>query len=389
MLRIAGALAVAVGSLGMAGAANVAAATAGTVSGATGQHTTCIGHHFKYSEDIEIHYTNGCTGHDEPELDPISDEPGSAKNLTWTIILPSDGGQPVSSLLLPWTGGTVYDKDALFHQAFQELQFYPDTVVTACTSDGDFHYGSAVPNAFTVCSPVWQVIKKNGHYVENAAFNDMLRDGNSDQPLIMHGGDTVKIAYSETAAKDGWHIDVKDLTTHGKGSIVLNSKTHGPLNAYYDTQTVGDSLKWGVVHDTPASFVWEIGHTDLYGNPPGKFCLPGDTACGTYDAAHWAATSPLRIVSVQFAHSRATTWGVVSDYGGADEIRQTCKIYGKPYCIYPWYAWDGKRFTYGVNFPGTKRDFGKAAQFQTEPACGGPFGHNSTYCVTVIKQPKS
>ncbi len=388
MLRIASALALAAGSLGLAGATNVATATAGTVS-ATGQHTTCIGHHFKYSEDIEIHYTNGCTGHDEPELDPISDEPGSAQNLTWTIILPSDGGQPVSSLLLPWTGGTVTDPGALFDQAFQELQFYPDTVVTACTADGNFHYGSAVPNAFTVCSPVWQVIKRHGQYIENAAFNDMLRDGNTDQPLIMHGGDTVKIAYSVTAAKDGWHVDVKDLTTHHSGSIVLNSKKRGPLNPAYDTQTVGNSLKWGAVHDTPASFVWEIGHTDLYGSPPGKFCLPGDTACGTYDAAHWAATSPLRIVSVQFAHSKATTWGVVSDYGGVDEVRQTCKIYGKPYCTYPWFAWDGKRFTYGVNFPGTKRDFGKAAQFQTEPACGGPFGRDSTYCVTVIKQPKS
>jgi hypothetical protein len=388
MLRIASALALAAGSLGLATTANVATATAGTVSD-TGVHTTCIGHHFKYSEEIEIHYANGCTGHDEPELDPISNEPGSAKNLTWTVILPSDGSQPVSSLLLPWWGGTVTDKNSLFHQAFEELQFYPDTVVTACTSDGNFIYGAQVPNAYTACSPVWQVIKKHGQYIENAAFNDMLRAGNTDQPLIMHGGDTVKIAFSETAAQDGWHIDVKDLTTHGKGSLVLNSQKNGPLNAAYDTQQIGNNLKWGAVYDTPASMVWEIGHSSLYGTPPGQFCLPGNTICDNYDAAHWAATSPLRIVSVQFAHSKATTWGTVSDYGGVDEIRQYCKIYGKPYCTYPWFAWDGKRFTYGVNFPGTKRDFGKAAQFQTEPACDGPFGQNSLYCTTVIKQPKS
>jgi hypothetical protein len=59
-----------------------------------------MGHHFQYSEAVEIHYT--CSGHDEPELDPISDEKGSAQNLTWTVILPSDGAQPVSTLLLPW-----------------------------------------------------------------------------------------------------------------------------------------------------------------------------------------------------------------------------------------------------------------------------------------------
>ena len=106
--------------------------------------------------------------------------------------------------------------------------------------------------------------------------------------------------------------------------------------------------------------MWEIGHTDLYGTPPGKFCLPGDTGLRHATTRRTGpATSPLRIVSVQFAHSKATTWGVVSDYGGADEVRQTCKIYGKPYCTYPWFAWDGKRFTYGVNFPGTKRDFGQ------------------------------
>src|SRR5262249_30319077 len=152
----------------------------------------------------------------------------------------SDGTQPASSVFFPWWGGTVRDKDALFKQAFEELQLYPDTVVTECTPGGGANYGSAVPNAITACSPVWQVIKKHGQYVENAAFNDMLRDGNTDQPLIMHGGDTVKIAFSETAARDGWHIDVKDLTTHHSGSIVLNSSKHGPLNAFYDTQTVGD-----------------------------------------------------------------------------------------------------------------------------------------------------
>jgi hypothetical protein len=288
-----------------------------------------------------------------------------------------------------WFGGTVTDPGALYDQAFEELQFYPDTMVSKCTAGGGFVVHNA-PNTFTSCSPVWQVVKQHGQYVENAAFNDMLRDGNSDQPLVMHGGDLIQIAFFVTKAHDGWHIRVTDKTTGHAGTIVLNNAAHGPLMPAYDRQRVGQSLKWGVVHDTPASFVWEIGHADLYGTPPAKFCLPGDTICDSYDADHWAATSPLRIVSVVFGNGeRAQTWGVVSDYGGADEIRQTCKIYGAPYCTYPWFAWDGRRFTYGIDYTGTKRDFGQAAQFQTEPSCGGPYGHNSTYCVTVIKHPKS
>jgi hypothetical protein len=47
----------------------------------------CIGHH---PQDF-VWYTASCTGHDEPELDPLSTSPGSAQNLTWTIVLPTNG----------------------------------------------------------------------------------------------------------------------------------------------------------------------------------------------------------------------------------------------------------------------------------------------------------
>ena len=41
----------------------------------------CVGRHPAYIEGVfEPSYSAGCSGHDEPELDPISDEPGSAKN---------------------------------------------------------------------------------------------------------------------------------------------------------------------------------------------------------------------------------------------------------------------------------------------------------------------
>jgi hypothetical protein len=83
---------------------------------------------------------------------------------------------------------------------------------------------------------------------------------------------------------------------------------------------------------------------------------------------------------------------VVSDFGGTAEVNNNpatsmCSSYGGPFCIYPWYAFNGRAdaLTYGANYPGTRFDYGKANQFATTPLCGGPFGPDSTYCVTIIK----
>jgi len=50
-------------------------ATAGPAAGAASAPAAagriiCIAHHANYAKDIE--YAPGCTGHDEPELDPVS-----------------------------------------------------------------------------------------------------------------------------------------------------------------------------------------------------------------------------------------------------------------------------------------------------------------------------
>ena len=47
--------------------------------------------------EYPVWYAQGCTGHDEPELDPVSSLAGSAQELTWTAVLPTDGAVPVSS----------------------------------------------------------------------------------------------------------------------------------------------------------------------------------------------------------------------------------------------------------------------------------------------------
>ena len=56
------------------------------------QGSGCIGHRPQYIDNaFEVSYDAGCSGHDEPELDPVSSLAGSARELTWTVVLPADG----------------------------------------------------------------------------------------------------------------------------------------------------------------------------------------------------------------------------------------------------------------------------------------------------------
>ncbi len=350
----------------------------------------CIAHHPNYVEgQIEVKYDSGCTGHDEPEFDPVSSAPSSARDLTWTVVLPADGAFPVSATGPTfWFGGTVTDPNSLFGQAFVELQFYPDALVTNCTPQGGFVVKN-VPNTYSVCSPVWKLTQTGqpGVFHETAAFNAMLTDGTGpSNPLVMHAGDRVTVHWFTTSANDGFHVTVNDLTTGGQGTIVLNSKSDGPLMPAFDTQTIGNALAWGIVDDTPNSFVWEIGHTSPFTSPADQFCVPGQTNCFSYDAPAWAGTSPIDILSVTFGGgTTAKQFAVVSDFGGKAEVNQYCPAYGTAFCIYPWFTLGSSGYHFGVDFPDTTKDFGQADQFAQTPLCGGPFGPDSTYCDTILR----
>lgn len=371
-----------------AGGGALAAAGPASASGSSGHSGAgdCIAHHPNSTAEYPIWYTAGCSGHDEPELDPVSSLAGSARNLTWTAVLPTDGRVPVSAVGPTfWWGGTVTDPNpqSLFGQAFLEVQFYPDAIVGNCTPNGGFNVTYA-PNKFSVCTPVWQVGAKS--FAETAAFNAELYDGSSSRPLVMNAGDTIRIHFFVASPSEGWNINVRDLTTGHSGTVVLNSK-YGPMLPAFSAQKIGDALGWGIVNDTPNSFVWEIGHTSDFSTPAGQFCLPGQSKCDSYDTAHWLGFKPLQIKSVTFANgSTANKWAVVSDFGGTAEVNQYCPTYGGPFCSYPWFAFNGtdSAFTYGADYPGTKFDYGQAKQFATTPQCGGPFGPDSTYCDTVI-----
>lgn len=387
--------------LGVALAALVSAGAMAAPSGpaeASGGQGACIAHRPAYIESvIEVRYSAGCSGHDEPELNPLSNLPGSAQNLTWTFELPANGSQFDVDAVGPtfWFGGAVKDPNSLLGQAFEELQFYPNSIVRRCTPNGGFEV-QHVSGAFTVCSPVWSIHPTGNKpvYHEPAAFNAMLTRSGSRSPLVMHEGDTIRVHFFVTGARDGWHIAVTDDTSGQSGTIVLNSKKDGPLMPAYSRQQLGNSLKWGSVHDAPASFVWEIGHTSQFTHPAAAFCWPGEPGCYSYDAAAWQDQSPpIHIDSVTFkGGAEPTGWAVVSDYGGKAEVTDpsetgsTCSHYGGTFCTYPWFTrnTDGS-FSYGVDYPTTADDFGKASQFAQTTRCGGPFGPDSTYCATRIQ----
>jgi hypothetical protein len=364
----------------------VLGALAGGAAANSTSQSACIAHH---SQEF-VWYTSSCTGHDEPEIDPLSNKAGSAQDLTWTIMLPTNGTTSVEAVGPTfWIGGTVTDRDSLFDQAFLELQFYPNSITTGCTAGGGFNVNYAA-NVYTACSPVWQVSKHGA--AESAAFNAMLTDSATGGPLVMHAGDTITDHQYVTAAQDGMHITVTDLTSGHSGTIVLNSPTHGPLMPAFSVQKLGNALGWGLVNDAPNSLVWEIGHTGEYTTPADQFCLPGSATkppCYSYDVPTWLGFQPLQIQGVAFGDgSKAQSWSVVSDYGGKAEVDQYCGAanYGTPFCWYPWYAYNGtdKAFTYGGDYPGTMKDYGQALQFAQTKDCVSPNGPYAQYCSTVL-----
>ena len=384
----------------MAATALGALAAAPAPAGASGNSSTaqslCIAHH---PQDY-VWYTASCTGHDEPEIDPLSNHQGSAQNLTWTIVLPTNG--PNSGPSTPgqvdavgptfWIGGTVSDPQSIFGEAFLEVQFYPNSIVAGCSLDGGFNVKYA-PNVYSVCSPVWGV-SANGH--EYAAFNGMLTDSATGGPLLMNAGDTITDHQYAGAPNVGMHIDITDVTTGHSGTLILNGHD-GPLNPYFNQQKLGNALGWGLVNDAPNSLVWEIGHTGNYTSPAGRFCLPGSAAkpaCYSYDVPTWLQFQPLQIKGVTFGDgSTPQGWSVVSDFGGKAEVNQYCGAanYGTPFCYYPWFSLNGHQsqrgsfLTYGGDYSGTTNDFGQADQFQQTKNCASPNDPASAqYCSTVI-----
>ena len=152
----------------------------------------CIAHHPRCVEgSFKTKYLSGCSGHDEPELFPISNARGSARDLTWTVVLPTDGGNG-SHLLVRRHG----------HRSDQPLRpgVRRAPVLSGCAGD-ELHATGRLRRL---------VLTEHVHRV---------------------------LAGLETDADHG--------------TIVLSSKADGPLMPAYDVQAIGNSLAWGLVDDAP------------------------------------------------------------------------------------------------------------------------------------------
>ena len=223
----------------------------------------------------------------------------------------------------------------------------------------------------------------------------MLVNASGAGPFVMHGRDVLDIHIWAPSMDAPYREQVRDESSgETSGILTLVSPTDGPLTPAFDRNEIGNALDWGGVWDTPMSFVYEIGHSDNYGTHPGAFCVPGQRFCGSFNGDNWAGQQPIRIFDVTFGDgSHPTNWAVVSDTGGKAEVLGDsfvgpthCTGYGGPYCIYPWFSWDGAAFNYGVNYPNTADNFRRANQFAQKATCpeDGLFP-GATYCDTIIR----
>jgi hypothetical protein len=220
-----------------AGAAGTGKGSATVTSGSAGAGTAaCLAHipgGLDANEDnLSEYYKAGCTGHDEPELDPVSSAAGSAQNITWRVQLPADGAVPVSSVGPTfWFGGTVKDSNPhkIGGEGFLELQFYPDSFAKNCSADGGFIVKHA-PNLYTACSPVWSLTKVGKGFGEPAAFNGMLTDAGGKNAFVMHALDIVDVHIWAPAPSAAYREQVTDETSGETSSVlVLISPKDGAL----------------------------------------------------------------------------------------------------------------------------------------------------------------
>jgi hypothetical protein len=224
-----------------AAAADTTSGAATVISGTSGASSAlCLAHiPGGLGQDWYEAYTPGCTGHDEPELDPVSSVSRSAENITWRAQLPADGTVPVSSVGPTfWFGGTVKDSNPhkIGQQGFLELQFYPDSFTKNCGSTGSFSLVHA-PNVYTACSPVWTLAKKGSQIAEPAAFNGMLTDASGKAPFVMHALDIVDVHIWAPGPSSAYQEQVTDETSGQTSSVlVLISPKDGPLTPAFSTQ---------------------------------------------------------------------------------------------------------------------------------------------------------
>ena len=392
--------------LGLSASAGAARTTAGTgtvTSGTAGAGTAaCLAHVIgglsADDSDWYDYYTAGCTGHDEPELDPVSSAPRSAQNITWRVALPADGTFPVSSVGPTfWFGGTVKDSnpDKLGERGFPGAAVLSRLVHQAVHARTGASTSCTRPTSTRRARPSGRSQQQGQQITEPAAFNGMLTDASGKDPFVMHAHDVVDVHIWAPSPRPPTGSRSRTRRAGQTSSVlVLISPKDGPLTPEFTTNEIGNALDWGGVWDTPMAFVWEIGHSDLYGDHPGQFCVPGQTFCGSFNPDNWAGFQPIRIFDATFGDgSHPQNWAVVSDTGGKAEVLGNsfvgptdCTTYGGPYCIYPWFSWDGggvqlrRELSQHGRQPRQANQFAQTAKCPEDGVFPGP-----TYCDHIVK----
>jgi len=279
-------------------------------------------------------------------------------------------------------------------EGFLELQFYPDSFTTGCTSGGGFQVKHEA-DVYTACSPVWTIAKRKGQIIEPAAFNGMPQDAAGSGPFVMHALDIVDVhiwapspdaAYREAGHGRDQRGDVERACAQQSGD--------GPLTPAFSTQGSATRSTGGR----------RLGHTDGLRvrdrslgplRPQSRQVLYplARPSAARSTTADWANQQPIRILNVTFGDgSHPRNWAVVSDTGGKAEVLghsfvgpTTARSTAARSASTRWFSWDGRAFNYGVKYPNTVQRLGEANQFQQRPTCpaDGVFpGH--TYCDAIV-----
>lgn len=338
---------------------------------------TCVG---KWPSGGQSLYSNACIGHDEPAINPYSNLPGSGGNVSWNVVLPTDGSQTHNQsdvYIAIWFGMNLYDPEGYNGQCFLELQMYPDTSGQGTPVVGEW-------SGFLVA---WQIELSTGF--EDPCFAGSLNDAGNSTPFQMNGGDHLYVNMTGWQGSPwGENITVDD-TSLGVSSFtnLYNTTYHYPLDPAYSANDLQDALPWSPGGDFPVSFAFESGHTvddpenDTFGGcnsgAPPPTPLNPSTPCGPYNPKDWAMDThtPWYFYPTSFfnAHTRQTAvqYGFEQDFGASAWIDGlsygTCDGRdGSAYCSYPWYSYNAHlgAFSFGaVDYAGTTDDFGEYHEY--------------------------
>jgi len=334
-----------------------------------------------------------CYGHDEPTISYLSNAPGSGRNASFQITLPSSNtnlsqGDFYATI---WFGGTVYDPLSLDQQAFLEFQFYPappaytgpNSGAQDCLANGAFNEAwTSGTNDWFACAVVWGIY--NG--AEENAVNPSPLDvfGQPDSILLMHSGDHLFVNYTGLSPTAPWRLGVVDTTTAENGTIALeNSSRHVGFGPFYAQAALGNILDWGASGPGAIAFAYEIGHAlnpaiPVDNNDGG--CTPGDHACDSYWPGRWGQMGQMELGLPVLGHGPTAGFPLKMYYSSSQEGEAEVNASTSPVgshcpapsfstsvnCLYPWYQYRAGNysFTFGAtDVANATYDYGNEYEF--------------------------